>query len=119
MTNVEKVQAYIEAHRVRSAWMRGVHQYALELAQALDECGITGPLTEEQALNGARSWEEYSEGGCALIYDADIADRLCSPSELKKVRGGDRAPNAAETWLDVQARALQQAFFVLRRATAE
>lgn len=62
------------------------------------------------ALNGAVSWEEYSYGGCALICDSDIAEMLCTPSQLKKVKGGERMPNRCENWLDVQARALHQAF---------
>ena len=98
----------IESIKRRSAWERGVQEYALEMI----ECAEV-PLTKDNAksilLNGADNWAQYSEGGCALIYDADIAERLCSPSELKRVRGGDRNPNSRETWLDVQARALFQA----------
>nr|DAP26633.1 MAG TPA: hypothetical protein [Bacteriophage sp.] len=60
-------------------------------------------------LNGAQDWEQYSWGGSALIYDYDIAERLCCPSELKKTRNGERRPNSREEWLDVQARALYQA----------
>lgn len=60
-------------------------------------------------LNGADSWIQYSWGGCSLIYDGDIAERLCSPSELKKTRNGERKPNGNEEWLDTQARALYQA----------
>lgn len=98
----------------RSAWKRGVRQYAVELIEDAEV-----PLTKENAkavlLNGATSWAQYSSGGCALIYDADIAERLCSPSELKRVRGGDRNLNCRETWLDVQARALSQAFALIAR----
>jgi len=60
-------------------------------------------------LNGADNWTQYSEGGCALIYDGDIAERTCSPSALKRTRNGERNPNRNETWLDVQTRALNQA----------
>ena len=60
-------------------------------------------------LNGAASWAQYSDGGCALIYNGDIARRLCTASELKRTRDGQRNPNANETWIDVQARALSQA----------
>lgn len=60
-------------------------------------------------MNGAKNWKEYSYGGCALIYDKDIAETLCTPSELKRKRGGELQPNSTETWLDVQARALYQA----------
>lgn len=44
-----------------------------------------------------------------LCYDADIAARVCTPSELKRKHGGAYEPNSRETWLDVQARALYQA----------
>ena len=67
-------------------------------------------------LNGADDWRQYSEGGCALVYDSDIAERVCSPSELKRCKGGERQPNASETWLECQARALGQAASLVRRA---
>ena len=51
-----------------------------------------------------------------MIYDGDIAERLCCPSELKKTRNGERRPNSREEWLDVQARALRQASYMVRRA---
>ena len=60
-------------------------------------------------LNGAQDWNKYSWGGSSLIYDGDIAERLCTPSELKKTRNGERRPNGREEWLDTQARALHQA----------
>jgi hypothetical protein len=71
---------------------------------------------KKELLNGAANWREYSYGGCALIYDADIAERLCSPSEYRKTREGQRAPNSRETWLDVQARALGQAATLIASA---
>lgn len=70
---------------------------------------VGSPADRKALLNGADNWRQYSYGGCALIYDSDIAETLCSPSELKKVKGGDRQPNSRESWLDVQARALYQA----------
>lgn len=66
-------------------------------------------ILEKGLLSGAASWGSYSWGGCSLCYDADIAERLCTPSELKRKRGGDLRPNRSEEWLDVQARALFQA----------
>lgn len=90
-----------------SAWSNGVERYADDLREFLAENNL--PATKAAMLNGARDWSEYSYGGCALICDADIAERLCSPSELKRKKGGDLQPNSAETWLDVQARALSQA----------
>lgn len=69
-------------------------------------------------LNGADDWEMYSWGGSALIYDSDIAARLCCPSELRRTDGGRKRPNASEEWLDTQARALAQAARIVRRTIA-
>lgn len=95
----------------RSAWSRAVYTYAVELVEGLD---ASADLSNEKLLskalhNGADEWLQYSEGGCSLVYDADIAERVCSPSKLKRVRGGERQPNPRETWLECQARALWQA----------
>lgn len=100
----------IENTKTRSAWSKAVQQYALEILESLE-----GEYTEAALLNGAENWKAYSYGGCALIYDADIAERVCSPSELKRTRGGERQPNSRETWLDCQARALFQAARLIRQ----
>jgi hypothetical protein len=98
----------------RSAWKKGVKDYALEMV-----CNAENELTPEnvksELLKGARDWSEYSYGGCSAIYDADIAERLCTPSELKRKKGGDLQPNTRENWLDCQARALFQAFNLINR----
>lgn len=117
MDNIyDAMRETIEARKERSAWGRGVQAYAAELVDNLQECAAyegRNPESEKEVrewlLNGARTWSEYSWGGSALIYDGDIAERLCCPSELKKTRNGDRRPNSREEWLDVQARALYQA----------
>lgn len=116
MTIYEKITAELEARKNRSAWGRGVNAYALELVETLEERASyegrnpeAGQECREWMLNGARNWNDYSWGGSALIYDVDIALRLCTPSELKKTRNGERRPNASEEWLDTQARALYQA----------
>ena len=96
----------LESRKARSAWSKGVKNYAIDLIDGLDDCTN---LTKEKLLNGARNWNEYSFGGCALIYDVEIAEALCTPSELKAKRGGELKPNGNETWMDVQARALHQA----------
>lgn len=103
---------------VRSAWARGVQAYAADLLQHLEENGLAP--TKENMLNGAADWNQWAWGGCGLIYDADIAERTCSPSELKRTRNGDRRPNAREEWLDVEARAVSQAAaYILRAAKRE
>ena len=103
----------------RSAWRKGVAIYAAELVESLEKESLPIESLKTEMLNGAKDWSEYSFGGCSLIYDGDIAERICSPSELKKTRNGDRAPNNRESWLDCQARAIGQAFrLVSRLATA-
>ena len=98
-----------------SAWAKGVKLYAEELQAFLQDEKLDA--TKENLLNGASNWAEYSYGGCSLIYDTDIAERLCTPSELKRKRGGELPPNTSENWLDVQTRALAQACnMVLRKA---
>lgn len=105
----------------RSAWSRAVHTYACELVESLDDSADLSneTLLRKALLNGASDWQQYSEGGCALVYDADIAERLCSASELKRCKGGERQPNASENWLECQARALAQAAALVRRAYAK
>ena len=102
----------------RSAWGRGVHAYAVELVESLDDSADLSneTLLRKALLNGADDWRQYSDGGCSLVYDADIAERLCSPSELKRCKGGERQPNSRENWIECQARALSQASALVRRA---
>ena len=104
----------IELSNPKSAWDKGVKDYALELLEELEEVPTLEEL-EENLLNGADNWKMYSWGGCSLIYDEDIAQRLCTPSELKKTRNGQRKPNKNEEWLDTQARALFQAYKLIKR----
>lgn len=123
---IETIKKEVEARTERSAWSKGVTAYALELVEGLEEAikgGYFDPadleapkLLERALLNGASDWSQYSWGGSALIYDGDIAERLCCPSELKKTRNGERRPNSREEWLDVQARALFQACNRVKRA---
>ena len=119
-TNIfNAIRAEIEQRTTHSAWSHGVRDYALELVDELEEATQSGyfdlddlaapKIVEKALLNGADSWEQYSWGGCSLIYDPEIAQRLCCPSELKKTRNGERRPNSREEWLDTQARALFQA----------
>lgn len=128
-TTIEYLREAVEAEPVRSAWSKGVKVYALELLDELAEAiergyfdaeNITSPkLLARQLLNGASDWSQYSWGGCSLIYDGEIAERLCCPSELKKTRNGERRPNNHEEWLDVQARALSQASRKIQRLAKE
>lgn len=113
---IEEARKELETRKTYSAWERGVTAYALDLLDSLKEAveyykeePADRATLEKYLLNGAADWRQYSWGGSALIYDGDIAERVCTPSELKKTRNGERRPNSREEWLDTQARALYQA----------
>lgn len=120
---IKAVAEKVEQTKTRSAWDKGVKAYALEMLEEMafnaehgyiDADAFSNSRTlRETLLNGAQDWSQYSYGGCSLIYDGDIAERLCNPSELKKTRNGERNPNSRETWLDVQARALGKASYLI------
>ena len=114
----------VENVKVRGAWNNGVKKYAIELlddAASNRECGDFSNLHElkETILNGASDWMQYSEGGCSLIYNYDIAGRLCNPTELKRTKNGANNPNSRENWVQVQARALFQAWELIKRTYNE
>ena len=98
-------------YKTRSAWSKGVKAFAFDLLDNLEGREIT----KDNLLNGATNWSQYSYSGSAFIYDADIAEHLSTPSELKARKGGDWQPSKNETWLDVQARALGQACSLILR----
>ena len=122
--NLKKIRKSLTTRKDRSAWNKGVTVYALELLDELQERVDNGwfedlrnyKLTKKSLLNGAENWNEYSWGGCSLIYNEDIAERLSNPTELKRTDNGRKRPNAREEWLDTQARALYQASNRLMKA---
>ena len=110
MKTKKQIAESIEAIKTRGAWQTAVKIYALELLEEME-----GDFSSAKLLNGADNWRHYSHGGSALIYNRDIAERLCPPSELKRKRGGYLPPNSNESWLDCQARALSQAARLIAR----
>lgn len=126
---VKAIRSEVEKTKTRSAWDRGVKEYAVEM---LDELGFSAEygyadmsdfsnwtMLNRKLLNGAENWRQYSEGGSALCYDGQIAERLCAPWELRKTENGCKDPNPRETWIDVQSRALHQAAYMIRDAYRE
>ena len=125
---INKVREIIDTNKAynRSAWKRGVKEYAHELLDELEEqidneyVDIenleSSYMLRKSLLNGAENWKRYSEGGCSLIYDSDIAERLCTQTELTRTNYGERNPSRDETWIDVQGRALGQACYLIMEA---
>ncbi len=119
--NTLEIRKALEERKKRSAWGKGVTEYALELLEVYEEREeYEGRQAEnrkvfiEWLMNGADSWKSYSWGGLSLIYNRDIAERLCNPTELKRTHNGEYKPNKNEEWLDTQARALYQASELLK-----
>lgn len=106
----------INALKGRSAWRRAVNEYAYELAESIEDGkefeDVNSFATE--LLNGACDWCEYSEGGCSLISDYEIAERLCTPAKFKKKKYGELPPYRGMSWIALQGRALCAASYVVK-----
>ena len=111
---------YNKSQNARSAWDRGVAKYALDIISDLKDRGINeitpeSPLFRKQCLNGAENWNQYSNGGSSLICDFEIVERICTDSEKRRYKAGRlERPNARESWIECQERALGQAFLLLK-----
>lgn len=121
MKEMQKIRERLEGIKPRSAWDKGVKEIAKglldkyeEIVRYRKESDPVPPLTEKTVLNGAHGWEQYCYGGCAMIYDREIAETLCTPSELRRTDFGRKAPNSRETWMDVQIRAHIQAWTLIK-----
>lgn len=71
----------------KSAWTSGVCSYAVDILSRYidcrgfniwDEVAQIGKITEEDLLNNAKDWRQYSRDGRSLIYNKDICHRCCS-----------------------------------------
>lgn len=119
LKNIALVTNEVINIKTRSAWAKGVKYYAERLLEDFayfasydDEVNFD----EKTALNGAGTWQNWSYGGCGYCYDYQIAETLCTPTELKLTKNGQRNPNSRETWLDVQARAAYQGWLMIKSA---
>ena len=112
----DTIRAELNARHDRSAWNKGVTQYAIDLLEDIqghanerERLPIDGAELELWALNGADNWHHYSTAACSLVWSGDIAARVCTPSMYKRKHEGASEPGNGQTWLDVQADALKQA----------
>lgn len=121
MKEMQKIRERLAATKPRTAWDKGVKKIAENLLDKYEEIvrdregsDPVPPLTEKIVLNGASDWKQYCYGGCAMVYDGEIAETLCTPSELRRTDYGRKAPNARESWMDVQVRAHAQAWALIK-----
>lgn len=119
MKRNEIVNAINMKAKKRSAWDKGVKQYAFEILDALDDEKIEklhkATIYPALLLNGSTTNLDYSYDCKSLIFSEDIAHRLCTKAEFKKHCRGVvfTNPNKHETWFDVQARAILDAFLLI------
>lgn len=111
-----------ERAEITAGWYNGVADYALDLIDSLDEMNFdpskdyTIDELYKLMLNGANDWRQYSYGGSSLIYNDDIAKRLCTPSELERNHSSELPVAGYDSCLDMQAKALSQASGYVIRA---
>lgn len=118
----DTIRTELNARHDRSAWNKAVTLYALDLlddvqshANEHKRAPVDGAELELWALNGAGNWHHYSTGACSLVWSGDIAARVCTPSMYKRKHEGASEPGNGQTWLDVQADALKQACWRIRK----
>lgn len=105
----------LNARKCRGARDNAVNAYAVELVESLDDWDKQPENVaelREMLLNGVSDWSAYSWGGSSLVYYWDIAERLCSPSELRRLTRKNGTLNTSPRGVDLleyQARALRQA----------
>lgn len=122
-TDITFIRESIESLSPRSAFDKASKSFALDLLDKYDElcdwCDSEGkecpPFCLDTALNGARDWKEYCYGGNGLIYDTDIAEALCTPDTLKRVKNGTIPPNSRDTWMDLQVRVYYRTWNLISR----
>lgn len=126
IVKISDLRKSVEAAKCgRSKWGKGVHSLALTIIGDYEasEPGTACELGELEStlLNGAANWSAYCYGGNLLIFEQQIAELLCTPSELRRCTSKDgalKAPNRREIWMDVQARAAAQSWSLIRDCAA-
>ena len=109
-----KIIETVKAKKARSYWGKGVQAYAIEMLELVADWNpeLTLDNCRNILLNGADDWYHYSVSGTFLACDVDIAERLCSPSELKRITRKDGTVRG--DCLSAQGRALCQAYNMIR-----
>ena len=110
-----EIRSIIMQEKPRSAWKQGVKDIAVNILFGIleDADGNDAPhfnrVDDFSKHFYCASLREAVDGGCFLVYDYHIARNFCTPSELKRVKNGERNPNTRETWLDVMYHGAYQA----------
>lgn len=113
MEKINIIRKALKERKGRSAWDKAITVYALEILDNVEKSPENRKLLEKQLLNGAENWHQYSQDGCSLIYDEDIAKRICTPSELKRTQNGRWNFRKGISWLTLQGYLLEAATYLI------
>jgi hypothetical protein len=118
MKDYEKIRNEVKAIKGRkSAWNDGVLAYAIEMINKIEDS--QEHICVQAVLNGCDNFIQLSETGRYLTYDDDIVNRLMTPANRKKFADGKLdSPNKYESWLDIQAKAMGQAWYLISKTSA-
>lgn len=137
----EELKASIVNTKKASTWGKAVKAYALECLEYAEQCGVKpntptdflsiGHIMNHVGGNAIKigTWhsnaaqdiiKEASEGGNFLIYNEDIAERLCSPSHLKAMhrKDGSLKDPRRYRWIDLQTHCLTHAVWLIEAVAA-
>lgn len=115
MNKIELVKLAKCALPKRGRYYQGVAKYVPEIIERAGfEQGELNKLSVTEfysrLLNGAGTWQHYSESACSLVANEEIAARLFYPHDVETLRrcafciGGDSC-----AMIQLQARALREA----------
>ena len=120
--SIETILNRVNQTRANSAWSRGVKLYAADILNNIIDEGQTDFIIGDDGFlrqnswtihclsHGFDMWVSISRGSSYMIFNRDIAERLCTPSEFRRAeKNGFFRANSREDWLDCQGRALYQA----------
>ncbi len=94
---------------------KGIFQTAEEILLETSDRkgGMKAKATNQETafLGGAPNWQRYAEGACSQCFsDVAIAERYCTPSQLRRNRHGELPPRKGFSWMDVEAAACYAAW---------
>ena len=115
MNKIELVKLAKHALPKRGRYYQGVAKYVPEIIERAGfERGELNKLSvtdfRSRLLNGAETWQQYSEGGRSLVDNAEIAARLFYPQDAERLRRNDFCIGYdCCAMINLQARALREA----------
>ena len=115
MNRIELIKLAKRALPKRGRYYQGVAKYVPEIIERAGfERGELNKLSAKELysrlLNGAETWQQYSEGACSLVANEEIAARLFYPHDVETLRRRDFCIGYdCCAMINLQARALREA----------